>query len=101
MKSCTNKIASTLETLKKKKKKKKNLIKLIPDADSWWNPPKINLSPEWMSIEPLNCFIFLYLFFFQDRVSLYSPDCLGTHSVDQTSPKLLAIFLLLPPEFWD
>jgi hypothetical protein len=28
-------------------------------------------------------FVFIFVFFFQDRVSLYSPGCSGTHSVDQ------------------
>jgi hypothetical protein len=27
--------------------------------------------------------LFIYLFIFQDRVSLYSPGCTGTHPVDQ------------------
>ena len=31
---------------------------------------------------------FVCLFVFQDRVSLYSPDCPGTHSVDQASLEL-------------
>ena len=38
------------------------------------------------------CFVgFCFLFFvlvFQDRVSLYSPGCLGTHSVDQAGLEL-------------
>jgi hypothetical protein len=34
-------------------------------------------------------FVFLFLFFFfRDRVSLYSPGCPGTHSVDQAGLKL-------------
>jgi hypothetical protein len=32
-------------------------------------------------------FVFCYLFF-QDRVSLYSPGCPGTHSVDQAGLEL-------------
>jgi hypothetical protein len=37
--------------------------------------------------------LFIYLFvccflFFRDRVSLYSPDCPGTHSVDQADLEL-------------
>ena len=35
--------------------------------------------------------------FFPDRVSLCSPGCPGTHSVDQASLKLTEIYLLLPP----
>ena len=35
----------------------------------------------------LNVFFFFF-FFFQDRVSLGSPGCPGTHSVDQASLKL-------------
>jgi hypothetical protein len=36
------------------------------------------------------CFIylFIYLFIFQNRVSLYSPGCPGTHFVDQAGLKL-------------
>jgi hypothetical protein len=36
-------------------------------------------------------FVFLFLFlllFFQDRVSLYSPGCPGTHFVDQAGLEL-------------
>jgi hypothetical protein len=34
-------------------------------------------------------YLFIYLFLvFQDRVSLYSPDCPGTHSVDQVGLEL-------------
>ena len=33
-------------------------------------------------------FVFVFGFVFQDRVSLYSPGCLGTHSVDQAGLKL-------------
>ena len=32
--------------------------------------------------------IFFCLFIFQDRVSLYSPGCSGTHSVDQAGLEL-------------
>jgi hypothetical protein len=32
--------------------------------------------------------IFVLFFVFQDRVSLYSPGCPGTHSVDQAGLKL-------------
>jgi hypothetical protein len=35
----------------------------------------------------LFCFV-LFLFFFYDRVSLYSPGCPGTHSVDQPGLEL-------------
>jgi hypothetical protein len=33
-------------------------------------------------------FLFVCLFVFRDRVSLYSPGCPGTHSVDQASLEL-------------
>jgi hypothetical protein len=33
-------------------------------------------------------FIFFYFLFFRDRVSLCSPGCLGTHSVDQAGLEL-------------
>jgi hypothetical protein len=39
----------------------------------------------------LFCFVFCFVFFcfvFQDRVSLYSPGCPGTHSVDQAGLEL-------------
>jgi hypothetical protein len=32
--------------------------------------------------------IFLFFFVFRDRVSLYSPGCPGTHSVDQAGLEL-------------
>jgi hypothetical protein len=35
---------------------------------------------------------------FRDRVSLRSPGCPGTHSVDQASLQLIEILLALPPE---
>jgi hypothetical protein len=35
---------------------------------------------------------------FQDRVSLCSPGCPGTHSVDQAGLELTEIHLPLPPE---
>jgi hypothetical protein len=33
-------------------------------------------------------FFFVFVFVFQDRVSLYSPGCPGTHFVDQAGLKL-------------
>jgi hypothetical protein len=33
-------------------------------------------------------FVCLFCFVFLDRVSLYSPDCSGTHSVDQAGLEL-------------
>jgi hypothetical protein len=44
-----------------------------------------------LSAEPafvLFLFLFLFFVFFRDRVSLYSPGCPGTHSVDQAGLKL-------------
>jgi hypothetical protein len=35
-----------------------------------------------------SCFFFLFVLFFQDRVSLYSPGCPGTHFVDQAGLEL-------------
>jgi hypothetical protein len=32
--------------------------------------------------------IYLFILVFRDRVSLYSPGCLGTHSVDQAGLEL-------------
>jgi hypothetical protein len=34
------------------------------------------------------CFVFIFVFVFRDRVSLYSPGCPGTHSVDQAGLEL-------------
>ena len=36
----------------------------------------------------LFCFGFVFFLVFQDRISLYSPGCSGTHSVDQTGLEL-------------
>jgi hypothetical protein len=33
-------------------------------------------------------FVFVFVFVFRDRVSLYSPGCPGTHSVDQAGLEL-------------
>jgi hypothetical protein len=47
------------------------------------------------------CFFGFFCFvFFRDRVSLYSPGCPGTHSVDLTLASDSEICLSLPPEFW-
>jgi hypothetical protein len=58
----------------------------------WMRQVKIWKLREWMKIFGF-CFVFVYLvgFFllvFWDRVSLCSPDCPGTHSVDQTGLEL-------------
>jgi hypothetical protein len=46
-------------------------------------------------------FVCLFVcFVFQDRVSLCSPGCPGTHSVDQDGLELRNT-LPLPPECWD
>jgi hypothetical protein len=45
-------------------------------------------------------FVCLFCFVFQDRVSLYSPGCPGTHFVDQAGLKP-EIRPPLPPECWD
>jgi hypothetical protein len=39
--------------------------------------------------------------FFEDKVFLCSPGCLGTHSEDQAGLELSEIFLPLPPKCWD
>ena len=38
---------------------------------------------------------------FLDRVSMYSPSCLGTYFIDQAGLKLTEICLPLPPECWN
>ncbi|EDL86686.1 rCG41244, isoform CRA_a [Rattus norvegicus] len=40
--------------------------------------------------------LLIFIFVFQDRVSLCSPDCPGTHSVDQEGLELTEIHLDLP-----
>jgi hypothetical protein len=45
-------------------------------------------------------FVCLFVCLFPDRVSLYSPGCPGTHSVDQAGLEL-EIHLPLPPKCWD
>jgi hypothetical protein len=43
------------------------------------------------TVELLVCFLFLFCFvLFRDRVSLCSPGCPGTHSVDQAGLELTA-----------
>jgi hypothetical protein len=44
-------------------------------------------------------FVFWFLVF-QDKVSLYSPGCPGTHFVDQVASNS-EICLPLPPKCWD
>ena len=44
--------------------------------------------------------VFLFVCFFQDRVSLYSPGFLGTHSVDQAGLELVSLsFTFFLPAF--
>ena len=45
--------------------------------------------------------IFLFVFVFPDRVSLCSPGCPGTCSLDQAGLKLTEILLSLSLECWD
>ena len=42
-----------------------------------------------------------FFFFFWDRVSLCSPDCPRTHSIDQAGFELIEIHLPLPPKCWE
>ena len=58
-----------------------------------------NLSSPKNSENPGQSFFFFFFFFF-DKVSLYSPGCLGTHSIDQVGLES-EIRLPLPPECWD
>ena len=49
----------------------------------------MNLFPSLIFFVPLiNSYLFVCLFIFQDRVSLYSSGCPGNHSVDQAGLKL-------------
>jgi hypothetical protein len=52
-----------------------------------------------MDPENKESFFFFFLVF-QDRVSLCSPDCPGTHFIDQAGLEL-EIHLPLPPKCWD
>jgi hypothetical protein len=52
--------------------------------DLWAMSPALKL---WTCKESLDIFFFFFLVF-RDRVSLYSPGCPGTHSVDQAGLKL-------------
>jgi hypothetical protein len=47
------------------------------------------------------CFVFVLLFFSPEMVSLCSPGCPGTCSVDQAGFRLTEIHLPLPPKCWD
>ena len=64
-------------------------------------PPTLIINKEnvgwawWM----VHTFLFV-CFVFRDRVSLCSPGCPRTYSVDQAGPKLTEIHLSLPPECW-
>jgi hypothetical protein len=47
----------------------------------------------WVFVVIVDCLLIfalfcLFVFVFQDRVSLYSPDCPGTHSVDEAGLEL-------------
>jgi hypothetical protein len=53
----------------------------FPSPPSLW-PPSI-----WLCSDPAPPF-FVFVFVFQDRVSLYSPGCPGTHFVDQAGLEL-------------
>jgi hypothetical protein len=49
----------------------------------------INKQPTETKISGLNSrFLFIFCFVFQDRVSLCSPGCPGTHSIDQDGLEL-------------
>jgi hypothetical protein len=50
----------------------------------------------WVQVSGSASGVFL---FFRDRVSLCSPGCPGTHSVDQAGLELKEICLPLPPEY--
>jgi hypothetical protein len=48
----------------------------------------------------LFCFVFVFVSFYQHSVSLYSPGCPGTHSIDQDGLNS-EIGMSLPPKCWD
>ena len=48
----------------------------------------------------LFCFV-LFCFVFPDRISLCSPGCPETHSVDQAGLELTEIHMPLPLKCWD
>ena len=45
--------------------------------------------------------VFIFIFFVQNKVSLCSLGCSGTHSVHQAGLDLIKIHQLLPQECWD
>jgi hypothetical protein len=49
---------------------------------------KTSLMPRLLRFVFVFAFVFVFVCFFQDRVSLYSPGCAGTHSVDQAGLEL-------------
>lgn len=67
---------------------------LFQENDSW-----VRLSSKTPSILQVIDFVSFVLFCFLDRVSLYSPGCPGTYSIDQAG--LQPTELPLPPEQWD
>jgi len=54
--------------------------------------------PRWLLTVSLSLFYFVFIF--QDRVSFYSPGCLGISSVGQGGLELTELHLPLPPECW-
>jgi hypothetical protein len=61
--------------------------------------PKVDILFSLLSISQfLDLIIYLV---FQDKVSLCSPDCPGTPSVEQAGLELTELHLSPPPESWD
>jgi hypothetical protein len=57
-------------------------LQIVVSLQSWVQARFLSAEP------PLQPPIFFFFFFFRDRVSLYSPDCPGTHSEDQAGLEL-------------
>ena len=57
-------------------------------GDCIWDGSPGGAVSGWPFLQSLLHFFCLLVFVFRDRVSLYSPSCPGTHSVDQAGLKL-------------
>jgi hypothetical protein len=67
------------------------LLKLVDNLFLLWFFLKLDLPDNYWSYfhKLVDCiYVLILIFFFQDRVSLCSPGCPGTHSVDQAGLEL-------------
>jgi hypothetical protein len=64
------------------------MVLSLPSKATFYFSMVNNKSPFLLQILFIYLFIYLFIEFFRDRVSLCSPGCPGTHSVDQAGLKL-------------